>query len=230
MIEGDDMEWSGIKLTSKDMAILESYKVMMEGLADYLGDGYEFVLHSLENLDQSVIKIINGHHTGREAGAPITDFALAMLSKIKENGRQKHVTYMAKNKNGEPLKSTTIVIEGDNEKIIGLLCINFYMNTPFSMILNNYCGKTEKQPDFADENYASNVDELLIRTTLSIKEQVDVDDNILPSMKNKEIINRLCDQGVFKFKDSVSSIANILQISKNTVYMHLRAFQKINKS
>ena len=43
----------------------------MDGLALYLGEGYEFVLHSLEDLSHSVVKIINGHYSNRKPGAPI---------------------------------------------------------------------------------------------------------------------------------------------------------------
>ena len=71
-------------LTKTDRIILESYKVVLDGLSKYLGDGYELILHSLEDLEHSVIKIINGHYTGRVEGAPITDLALSMLNKIKE--------------------------------------------------------------------------------------------------------------------------------------------------
>ena len=39
-----------IQLTSEDHIVLESYKILLDGLADYLGSGYELVLHSLENL------------------------------------------------------------------------------------------------------------------------------------------------------------------------------------
>ena len=40
-----------VALTDTDRAILESYKAMLNGLAEYLGSGYEIVLHSLEDLD-----------------------------------------------------------------------------------------------------------------------------------------------------------------------------------
>lgn len=40
--------------------------------------------------------------------------------------------------------------------------------------------------------------------------------------KNKEIIRILFDKGIFHIKDSVVQVAEILGISKNTVYMHLR--------
>ena len=55
-----------MSFTRMDRMVLESYKTLCEGLANYLGDGYEIVLHSLENYDNSVIKIINGYYTGRD--------------------------------------------------------------------------------------------------------------------------------------------------------------------
>lgn len=77
-----------VPFTDEDHRILSSCVTLVEGLADYLGGGYEIVLHSLEDVEHSVVKIINGHHTGRTTGAPITDLALSMLSRIEnENGR-----------------------------------------------------------------------------------------------------------------------------------------------
>ena len=93
------MEQIAVSLTPADRMILESYKTMAEGLSDYLGSGYEIVLHSLENLDRSVIKILNGYHTGRREGAPITDLALEMLARIKETGGDPpYISYFTKNK------------------------------------------------------------------------------------------------------------------------------------
>ena len=62
-------------LSDIDKQILESYKTMVDGLANYLGPSSEVVLHSLEDYNRSVVKIANGHHTGRKIGAPIMDIA-----------------------------------------------------------------------------------------------------------------------------------------------------------
>lgn len=82
-----------LTLTKTDRMILESYKVVLDGLSTYLGEGYELILHSLEDLEHSVIKIINGHYTGRIEGAPITDLALAMLNKMKEKKEPEPLSY-----------------------------------------------------------------------------------------------------------------------------------------
>ncbi len=64
--------------------ILGSYKNIADALGEFLGSSCEIVIHSLESLDSSIIKIVNGNHSGRMVGAPITDIALSMLSKKKK--------------------------------------------------------------------------------------------------------------------------------------------------
>lgn len=73
-----------LTLTKTDRDILDSYKPVIDGLSQYLGNGYELILYSLEDPKHSVIKIINGHYTGRTEGSPITDPALTMLNNIKQ--------------------------------------------------------------------------------------------------------------------------------------------------
>ena len=94
-----------VPFTDEDHRILSSCVTLVEGLADYLGGGYEIVLHSLEDVEHSVVKIINGHHTGRTTGAPITDLALSMLSRIENENRPGYISYFSRNKKGEPLKA-----------------------------------------------------------------------------------------------------------------------------
>ena len=133
------MPTGNLKLTSLDKKILHSYCQTLDGLSNYLGNGYEIVLHSLEDYEHSAIKVINGYHTGRTEGAPITDLALKMLEQIRRNEENDHgVIYFSTNVKGEPLKSTTIPVKGEKDRIIGLLCINFYMNTTMADFFCNF--------------------------------------------------------------------------------------------
>ena len=74
--------------TPEDRRLLESFFPIAEGLGAYLGPSYEVVIHSLEDLEHSVVKIVNGLHTGRTVGAPITDLALHMLEKLRSDKPQ----------------------------------------------------------------------------------------------------------------------------------------------
>lgn len=55
-----------------DHEILKSYEVVVDGLAMLIGGHCEIVLHSLEDLKCSAVRIANGEHTGRKIGSPIT--------------------------------------------------------------------------------------------------------------------------------------------------------------
>lgn len=215
-----------MRLSETDKKILESYYSMIDGLAEYLGNSCEIVLHSLENLNKSVIKIVNGEHTGRQVGAPITNLALEMLNKIKENKNETSIAYFTKNNKGEPLKSTTIAIRGEKDRIIGLLCINYYLNTPFINFLSTFTYTERVESVAPKEIFSENRNDLIDEAIAHAKQSVFMDNTILPSLKNKKIVQILFDQGIFNMKNSVDYVAKRLDISKNTVYLHIRNIEK----
>ena len=210
------------KLTPTDRVVLESYKSIVEGLADYMGQGYELVLHSLEDLDHSAIKVINGHYTGRKEGAPITDLALKIFSEIQRSGKNhKNKIYYNRNKKGTPIRSATFPITGENDQIIGLFCINFYMDVPLNLFLDSLT-KVDSDADHFTETFASSSDDLIVSTLEDAETQVNNNDKISSSNKNKEIVAILHQKNIFNLKDAVVKVAKLLGISKNTVYMHIR--------
>ena len=201
-------------LTPADRLVLEAYGNLLDGLAQYLGDGYEIVLHSLEDLERSVVKIVNGHHTGRTVGAPITDLALSMLARITQQEGAPAISYFTQNRKGEPLKAATIAIQGENRRIIGLLCINFYLNTPFAQVLAAFtppAAAPVRVIETFGENTAELVEEAVTRTRL----QVDTQAAIPVSMKNRQVVAILYRQGIFNIKNAVDLVAAAMGISKN---------------
>ena len=187
-----------VQFTPEDRLILDSYCQMLDGLAQYLGTGYELVLHSLEDLEHSAIRVMNSH-TGRSEGAPITELALTMLGRIHAQTQGDTVCYSSTNRDGKPLRSCTIAIRGSEQRIIGLLCINFYMDTPLSQLLETI-SPAQSQPvaETDAEGLAGSV------------------------LRNREIVSKLYASGIFNIKDAVIQVADCLNISKNTVYLHLR--------
>ena len=219
-----------VTLSARERAILVSYSHMIEGLAAYLGSGYELVLHNLESFEHSVIKIINGFHTGRSEGAPITDLALSMLGRLEEQpGLPKAIVYYTRNRKGEPLKSTTIPILGEGERIIGLLCINLYLNTPMSEFLDFHMDLLPGTQQAQRETFADDTDELIANALAEIVPAVRMDPAISAKEKNKMIIHRLAERGVFSLKGSVEAVSAQLMLSPNTVYLHLRNHKESNR-
>jgi predicted transcriptional regulator YheO len=200
-----------------DSLLIESYKASMDALAAYLGEAYEIVLHDLQNLDHSIIKIVNGFHSGRTEGSPITDFALSMLGKSK----QPYLVYHSKGKYGKPVKSATIVIDGQNNEPVAMLCINLYLDSPIYSFLQSI--SAGDNAEYANENFTRNSDELITNALNEAKSRINANKAIPLSLKNKAIINQLCIQGIFKLKSAIKIVADDLGISPNTVYLHIRA-------
>lgn len=227
------MENYQVVLTETDKSILNSYSMMLEGLSKYLGEGYEIVLHSLEDYGNSAVKIMHGSHTGRTKGAPVTDLAMNYLEEIKKNPDDSTgITYFTHNKKGQSLKSVTIPVRGENNRIIGLLCINFNLHTSLLEYIHNFVdGETneEQQWETRKENFSSTSVELLENMIQEMRREVMEDLTVSSVNKNKEIIQRLYEKGLFNMKDAVAKAADILGISKNTVYLHLRNLESNDK-
>ena len=133
-----------------------------------------------------------------------------------------YFTYFNKNKEGKKLKSATIAIKGENKRIIGLLCLNYYMDIPLSTFITELSPLDPTGEAESVEYFSQNIDELLLNALEEAQEIVFQDPTIPLVNKNKEIIIILNEKGIFNLKDSVSKVSEMLNISKNTVYLHLR--------
>jgi len=96
-----------INRASKEDFLIESLKLLVDGLGQTFGSRCEVVLHDLRNLDRSIVKIANGHITGRSAGGPITDFGLRMLKSGSKEDLL--INYPSVGKDGRKLKSSTFL-------------------------------------------------------------------------------------------------------------------------
>ncbi|EMW5334085.1 PAS domain-containing protein [Enterococcus faecalis] len=203
---------------------------MLDGLGNFFGSTHEVILHSLENLESSAIKVINGHFSNRKEGAPITDMALKMLSQVESEHDYAVKPYYNKNQKGVILKSSTIPVIGENDRIIGLICINMHLEMPLIDYLQDLL-PSGQQNDMSQElknseHFSDNIDELITTSLTKVKQAVESDPNVSHLNQNKEIVIRLYDQGIFNLKDSVIKIGDRLGISKNTIYLHIRNHKK----
>ena len=159
-------------------------------------------------------------------GSPLTDLALNMLKRIKDQGissGKDFTSYTAINALGESLKSSTIPILGQNNRVIGVLCINLYLDSPLSEVLESITGPKDVHTE--QENFANDMTDAFTASINNARNQVMSNNNIAAVNKNKELIRILHEKGFFYMKNSVPKVAAALGISKNTVYLHLRSIE-----
>ncbi len=208
--------------SENDRALLNSYKPVTEAIAMLWGDQCEVVLHSLEDINKSVIKIVNGHITGRKVGAPLTDYALKVIHNIDELKRDYSNCYYTRALNGDILRSIIALIRNERNKVIGLICIYMNLNAPFLEIMRNFLPVMDVQATTSPENFFSDVDGLLDEVVNKTINEITNNSNTANNKKNRDIIVELYKKGVFDIKDSINLVASKLNLSKHTIYYYLR--------
>ncbi|BAJ02454.1 helix-turn-helix transcriptional regulator [Shewanella violacea] len=208
------------ELSETDHAILKASENIVDGIAAMYGEHTEVLLHSLDVSNPSITKIANGHITGRSVGAPITNLALMKLNA----GQDISDSYFTKSPDGKTLRSITIVIRNAQQDAIGLLCINSNLDASFRSVIASFLPGQTSQADtsFSPETFARSNDEMMQSSIESVRTQVMADASLSPSKKNREIVIRLNELGIFDLKDSAQIAAKGLDISIHTIYRYLR--------
>ncbi|WP_025820476.1 helix-turn-helix transcriptional regulator [Shewanella marina] len=213
------------EFTPRDREILQSYFNLAESMADLIGPHCEVVIHSFEQFDESVVKIVNGHHTGRKVGSPMTDLGLRMLRHFEQTNELTPKSYFSHNKEGLLLKSSTCILTGDNGRPIGMFCVNMNLSRPFPEIIQSLMPNMTQGPLTLTENFSHSSAEMIEQAIeLAI---IDVNNDASVNLKghNKAVVKHLFDNGIFEFKEATGIVAEHLNITKHAVYKYIRQFK-----
>ncbi len=217
------------------------YIQLVDFLAQCFDENTEIVLHDFKDINHSIIKIHNGHISGRTVGGPMTSFALSKLKDKGKEGPPYYVNYLSMSRNGMPLRCNSFFILDRHGNPRGMLCINIdvtkYRQAAELLQKLAFIPSTEpkeKENNVNDSNNNFNsiealhlsardvIDEIIYDVTQSREISVER----LTANEKVEIVRRLNEEKFFLIKGAVSEVASILNISIPTVYRYL---SKINK-
>jgi len=217
--------------------ILTQYIPLVEFLGKALGPDYEIALHDLSGgiSSSSVVAIANGFNSGRAIGAPITSKALEFISSKAYEYEDYKVNYTGRIGSSVVTRSSTMFIKDDNEKLVGMLCVNYNtarLNDTVNRLLALFqlppisepAGGEEEVPPAHDPTaeYFNSSIENLISSMLHVstpRERLTQEEKI-------DIVRNLNRKGVFQIKGAVSEVAAQLCSSEASIYRYLG---KINK-
>jgi predicted transcriptional regulator YheO len=208
------------RLNNKDETILHAIEPIVEGIAKLFGSNCEVVLHSLADLQHSIIKIENGWITGRKVGFPLTDLGLKILKDVNSLESDITESYYTKTKDGKMLKSVTVLIRNAQGKPIGFLCINIDLSAPIFETLLSFL-PTELTVN-TPEHFVTNVYEMINDALDKVISEINKRESIPNSDKNKLIVFELYKKGIFNVKEAVDLIAQRIGVSRYTIYNYIR--------
>jgi predicted transcriptional regulator YheO len=212
----------GTAFTQKDKHTLESMKAVADGVAAFLGENCEVVLHSFDSLDKSIFHIVNGQVTGRGVGAPLTDLGMKLFTESCNSNKDITECYYSKTADGKLLRSITILIRNSDDKPIGMMCINFNMDAPLADVLQLFHAKEPPETDKPQETFVNSIEELIEITLREARIAVNGDNTIPNNAKNKAIVYELIKKGIFDIRGAIDIVALKLSVSRYTIYNYIR--------
>lgn len=212
--------------------ILHSITPIVEIIAQTFGKNCEVVLHDFSDPQHSIVKIINGHVTGRKVGDPITDFALAAWHKggFGKNKEYKVINYKTKTKDGKVLRSSSVFIKNNQDKIIGCLCVNYELTEflMFRRIMEEFCTtvdfgkeKSIKENEENIETFAVGINEIFEKIIHKAIEEVGKPVSLMQKEDKLKVVSIIKERGGFLIKGSIDQLANELNVSRYTIYNYL---------
>lgn len=196
----------------------------LDGMSRMLGKHYEVILHDLRHPDSSIMDI-KGDVTHRKPGGPITNYVLQMLRKYGDDAPDS-INYKNVISDGRVLRSSTIFIRDEQQKIVGCLCINQDL-TDFISAANLTQSLVALEAE-QDEN--PGVKEYFARDIGDMMETM-VDDELrsiqkpVPLMMKEDkllLVHHLEEKGIFDVKGSVEYVAERLGVTSFTIYNYLK--------
>ena len=203
-------------------SFLDFYKRLAHAIAIQFGSNCEVVVHDLENndIEHSIIAIENGHISGRKVGDGPSHIVLQAL-RNREHLEGDKLAYLTKTKDGKILKSSTVYIRDNNEKLIGIFAINYDISLMMAAtdLLSNFVatapGVTQAEP--ISMNVADLLDELIQQSTRIIGKPV----ALMTKEDKVRFVRLLNEAGAFLITKSGPKVCEYLGISKYTLYSYL---------
>lgn len=194
-------------------------------LGSMLGPEVEVVVHDLRQPESSIVALANGHITGRKIGDSIDALGLEL---IRKQSFKDLVNYEALTRNGKQLRSSSVFLENADGEVVASLCIN--QDITRLRLLKDWLDRTLEPPapanesssEVTEERFERSVDEVLNRL---IDEAVQRTGKPVGTLKREdkiEIIRHLESKGAFLIRYSMDIVADLLEMSKYTIYNYLQ--------
>ena len=198
---------------------LDLLKRLAKALSTQFGDNCEIVVHDISSGDpENTIAVIeNGHVSRRNADAGPSHIALEAMKEGRRNIPDQY-NYLTQTADGRILRSSTVYVNDDAGRPIGIFCINYDLTalmmakaTVDALVQDP---RASGEPERIPTNVNDLLDELLEQSVRIVGKPV--------AMMNKEdkvkAIGYLNDAGAMLITKSGDKIAKYFGISKYTLY------------
>jgi len=195
---------------------------LAKGVACQFGPNCEVVVHDLSRTEEekSIVAIENGHVTGRRIGDGPSHVVWEAL-KADPSKLEDRLSYLTKTEDGKILKSSTIFMRDEEDKVIGIFAINYDI-TMMKAVEDQIHAFTSADADVREpETITHNVNDLLEELIKQSAQLVGKPVALMNKEDKVKAIGFLNDSGAFLITKSGQRVCNFFGISKYTLYSYI---------
>jgi predicted transcriptional regulator YheO len=195
---------------------------LTDALGQTFGKYCEIVVHDFNSPESSIIAITNGNLTGRKVGDTLDALGFQLL---KNHPSSDLLNYRTKTKDGKELRSSSIFLRDEKGQIFGALCVN----VDVSGLLKAQAWIDEALGTASttiDERFEHSVDEVLETLIQNAISSVGKNPAEMSRDEKVAIVAYLETKGAFLIRYSVERVAELLGMTKYTIYNYLDEIRK----
>lgn len=191
---------------------------LVHGIAKTFGRNCEVVLHDFRQPENSIIEIV-GDVTHRHVGGSMSEIGLSIMA--QGDAAENQHNYVTRTSDGRVVKATTMVLRDPDGHVFGALCINLDVTEMrlLSGMLDELVGSSSQPEPITFTNDVGQ----MIRTVID-EEEVNLGHPLdrLTKRERLAIMRALQRRGVFALQRAVPQVAEMLGVSRATIYTYLQ--------
>lgn len=187
----------------------------------------EIIIHDFADFEHSIV-YVDGNITNRRVGDTATEYLLARVGQGQtEEDLYNYITDLP---GGRTIKSCTIFLRDAQGNAYGAFCVNVDITAFVDLHKAMSSFVIAEDPTDSAEGVPKDIEEtihVIVSDTLRNNGQTPA---YMSREAKIELIGRLAEKGVFQVKKSVPMLADLLGLSRATVYNYLREARLANAS
>jgi len=211
--------------------ILQHYTTMAEAIGKMMDPVMEVAVHDLRQPESSIIAIYNGHLTGREVGDGATDLGVRRLK--GEDIPDKMIGYANETPDGTKMKSSSLAIRDDEGELIGALCLNLDVSyfEQYGKFIDQLISTHESEhlddgEDFGATSPREDIQDAIDKIRISKGWM----GQSLSNDQKRTVVEHLYRQGHFKKRGAVTIMADLLGLTRPSIYNYKNDYVERNGS
>lgn len=206
---------------------LKSYIPLVDFISNVAGSNCEVILRDYHEKTSEIIYIVNGEISDREVGDTASGYSLQKIMKADYRENDFVSNYLLLNESNQKVFRSSAYYIKEDEKLIGMICVNYDLTEylRFRDFYNKAVLYGVEENLVADEYFDESLEEIVQGMTKDVLLKWDRTIPINKVSCEGNPIRSLYQLGVFKYKGSVNKIAEILDISTQTLYHYIKELE-----